>query len=129
MSMSAQGGDSITAEARRGGELALEMKAQDVVCLDLRGISSAADFFLIATGRSDVQVKAIAERIREGFRESGMRPQHVEGVQGGHWVLMDYVDLVVHIFHPQARAFYQLEALWGDAPRILFEAEGPQLVD
>lgn len=105
------------------------MKAQDVLCLDLRGISSAADFFLIATGRSDVQVKAIAERIQEGFRESGMRPQHVEGLPGGHWVLLDYIDLVVHVFHPQARAFYQLEALWGDAPTIAFEAEGPLLGD
>lgn len=119
----------LTSEAHRAGELALEMKAQDVVCLDLRGISTAADFFLIATGRSDVQVKAIAERIRDGFRKEGVRPEHIEGLPGGNWVLMDFVDLVVHVFHPQARAFYQLEALWGDAPRIVFEGDQTQMTD
>ncbi len=101
----------------RTAELALELKAQDVVSLDLRGISSATDFFLLATGTSDVQVKAIADHIVDQLRVEGVRPNHVEGLQGGHWVLLDYIDLVVHVFHSTTRQFYQLEELWGDAKR------------
>lgn len=104
-------------EVQRSAELSLELKAHDVVVLDLRGISTATDYFVIASGTSDVQVKAIAEHILDELREDGVRPQHVEGVSGGRWVLLDYVDFVVHVFHPQARSFYQLENLWGDAPR------------
>jgi ribosome-associated protein len=101
----------------RAAELALGRKAIDVVALDLRGISSATDFFLLATGNSDIQVRAIAEHVLEGMKEEGDRPLHVEGMDRGRWVLMDYVDMVVHVFHPSAREFYQLEHLWGDAPR------------
>jgi ribosome-associated protein len=103
---------------RRAGELALERKAEDVVVLDVTGISSATDHFLLATGNSDVQVKAIAEHILEELKKGGERPEHVEGLEGGRWVLLDYIDYVVHVFHPQARQFYQLESLWGDAPRL-----------
>lgn len=102
---------------RRSAELAQERKAHGVVVLDLRGISSATDFFVLASGRSDVQVKAIAEHVADELRKQGHRPGHVEGLQGGRWVLLDYIDFVVHVFHPQAREFYQLENLWGDAPR------------
>jgi ribosome-associated protein len=102
---------------RRAAELARDLKARDVVGLDLRGISSATDFFLLASGRSDVQVRAIAEHVVEELKKEGVRPEHVEGLQGGRWVLVDYIDFVVHVFHPQARDFYQLESLWGDAPR------------
>jgi len=106
---------------RRAAELALERKAGDVVTLDLRGISSATDWFVIATGSSDIQVKAIAERISEGLREEqGEKPDHVEGMSTARWVLLDYIDFVVHVFHPQAREFYQIETLWGDAPRVEF---------
>ncbi len=101
----------------RASELALERKAQDVVILDLRGISSATDFFVIASGASDVQVKAIADNVIAGLKREDTRPEHVEGLRGGRWALLDYVDMVVHVFHPQARDFYQLETLWGDAPR------------
>lgn len=104
-------------EVRRSVDLALELKGRSVVVLDLRDISSATDYFVIASGTSDVQVKAIAEHVLEKLREEGVRPQHVEGLPGGRWVLLDYVDFVVHVFHPQARDFYQLESLWGDAPR------------
>ncbi len=107
----------------RATELAQELKAHDVMVLDLRGISSATDFFLVASGRSDVQVKAIAEHIVDELREDGHRPNHVEGLQGGRWALLDYIDFVVHVFHPQARAFYQLENLWGDAPSWTAEQE------
>ena len=96
--------------------LALERKARDVVALDLRGISSVTDFFVIATGRSDVQVRAIVERVVEGLRNQGLRPSHVEGARAGRWALADYVDMVVHVFHPDARDFFRLEQLWGDAP-------------
>ena len=102
---------------RRAAELARELKARDVIGLDLRGISSATDFFLLASGRSDVQVRAIAEHVVDELKKEGVRPAHVEGLQGGRWVLVDYIDFVVHVFHPQARDFYQLESLWGDAPR------------
>jgi ribosome-associated protein len=105
----------------RAAELALERKARDVVALDLRGISSATDHFVLATGNSDIQVRAIAEHIRDGLKgEMDERADHVEGLEGGRWVLMDYIDFVVHVFHPQAREFYQLEGLWGDAPRVGF---------
>lgn len=105
----------------RAADLALERKGYDVIALDLRGISSATDFFVLASGRSDVQVKAIAEHISDELRREGTRPSHVEGLRGGRWVLLDYIDFVVHVFHPHAREFYQLENLWGDAPR--WEAE------
>lgn len=106
--------------AERAAELALERKARDVVSLDLRGISSATDFFLLASGTSDVQVIAIAEHIIDTLREDGVRPNHVEGLQGGRWVLLDYIDVVIHVFHTEARDFYQLEELWGDAKRSDF---------
>src|SRR5690606_2378570 len=76
-----------------------------------------SDYFVLASGNSDVQVKAIAEHVVEELKKAGVRPLHVEGMTGGRWVLLDYVDFVVHVFHPEARAFYQLETLWGDAPR------------
>jgi len=106
----------------RASELALERKAHDVMALDLRGISSATDYFLLASGRSDVQVRAIADHIVDELKKEGHRPEHVEGLQGGRWVLVDYIDFVVHVFHPQARDFYQLENLWGDAPRWTVES-------
>lgn len=101
-------------------ELALELKAADVVVLDLASISGVTDYFLLASGRSDVQVKAIAENIVEQMKEKEIRPEHLEGLQGGRWVLIDYIDFVVHVFHEEARQFYQLEVLWGDAPRLEF---------
>ena len=110
-------------EVRRAAELALERKAHDVVILDLRGISTATDYFVIAGGTSDVQVKAIAEHVLDELKKESVRPEHLEGLRGGRWVLLDYVDFVVHVLHPQARDFYQLENLWGDAPRW----EAPQV--
>ena len=104
----------------RVAELALDRKAEQVMALDLRGISSATDYFLLATGNSDIQVRAIAEHIMEELVRSGVRPLHVEGLDRARWVLMDFVDFVVHVFHPLAREFYQLELLWGDAPTRVF---------
>jgi ribosome-associated protein len=109
--------EGLPGEVRRSVALTLERKALDVAVLDLTGISTATDYFVIASGSSDVQVKAIADHVVEELKKDGVRPQHVEGMNGGRWVLVDYIDFVVHVFHPQARAFYQLENLWGDAPR------------
>jgi ribosome-associated protein len=106
----------LPAEILRVGELALERKASDVVALDLRGISTATDYFILASGSSDIQVRAIAQHIVEELKKQNLRPGHVEGMEGGRWVLVDYIDFVVHVFHPAAREFYQLETLWGDAP-------------
>jgi ribosome-associated protein len=106
----------LTPEVERALELLFDRKAVDVVLLDLRGISTATDFFIVASGRSDTHVTAVAEHVVDELREAGVRAAGVEGMRGGRWVLLDYVDFVVHVFHPAAREFYQLERLWGDAP-------------
>ena len=106
-------------------EYALDKKAQDVVALDLRGVSAFTDGFLICSGTSDRQAKAIHDAIHFGLKkEHGLLPRRVEGVQESRWILMDYLDVIVHIFVPETRDFYRLEALWGDVPRRSFEA-GP----
>jgi ribosome-associated protein len=113
----------LPSEVSRAAELALDRKAQDVTLLDLRNLSTATDFFLIATGRSDTHVSAIADHVIDELKKEGVRPAGVEGLRGGRWVLVDYVDFVVHIFHPAAREFYQLERLWGDAPLRVLEPQ------
>ena len=118
----AVGSVKLPSELARATELAADRKANDMLVLDLRGISNATDYFLIATGSSDTHVKSIAESIVEELKKDGVRPSHVEGMRGGRWVLLDYVDFVVHVFHPAAREFYQLERLWGDAPSHPIEA-------
>jgi ribosome-associated protein len=106
-------------------ESALDKKAQDVVALDLRGVSAFTDGFVIASGTSDRQVKAIHDGIHLTLKnEHGLLPRRVEGLTESRWVLMDYWDVVVHIFTPDAREYYRLEALWGDVPKRAFEA-GP----
>jgi len=94
-----------------------DRKAVDGVVLDLRPLSDAADYFLVVSGTSDTHVRAIAEHVDAALREHGVSPYAIEGLRAGRWVLLDYVDLVVHVFHPTPRAFYQLESLWGDAPQ------------
>jgi ribosome-associated protein len=111
-----KGSDSLPGEVVLAVESALERKAEGVLTLDLRGISPATDFFVLATGNSDIQVRAIADHVLEELRSEGIRPLHVEGMDRARWVLLDFVDFVVHVFHPSAREFYQLELLWGDAP-------------
>lgn len=116
---------NLPAEVARAGELLLDRKAEDVTMLDLRTVSSATDFFLIATGRSDTHVSAIADNMIDELKKDGVRPAGVEGLRGGRWVLVDYVDFVVHVFHPAAREFYQLERLWGDAPVQYLDSPEP----
>ena len=112
----------LPSDLERATELATDRKANDMLVLDLRGISNATDYFFIANGTSDMHVKSIAESIVEELKKEGVRPSHIEGLRGGRWVLIDYIDFVVHVFHPAAREFYQLERLWGDAPAYPIEA-------
>lgn len=102
--------------ARIAGRLALEKKGFDVRILKLKEISSVCDYFLIVSGEADIHVKAIAQSIIEGLKEAGERPMHVEGMVEGNWVLLDYIDVIVHVFKEPTRQFYSLERLWGDAP-------------
>lgn len=101
--------------AQRAAALCLDLKANDVVLLDVRGVTDMTDFFVIASGTSDTHVRAIGEHVLDELRKQGSRAHHIEGVQQGRWVLLDYVDFVVHVFHPTLRDFYQLERLWSDA--------------
>lgn len=98
-------------------QAAAERNAREGVVLDLRGISDATDFFVIASGDSDVHTRAIARNVRERMEEHGYEPGGVEGESQGRWILLDYFNVVVHVFLPRVREFYQLEQLWGDAPR------------
>jgi ribosome-associated protein len=98
------------------------LKGQDLLALDVRDVNDATDFFVIATGTSDAHVRGIADAVVEALRKEGQRPHHVEGLTVGRWVLLDYVDFVIHLFHPETRAFYQLERLWSDAPELEFSS-------
>jgi ribosome-associated protein len=112
--------DSLT-QARRAAHLCSDLKANDVVMLDLARVSDATDYFVIASGSSDTHVRAIAEHVMEQLKKEGVRVHHVEGLPQGRWVLLDYIDFVVHVFHPTLRSFYQLERLWGDAATVPIE--------
>ena len=103
--------------ARLAAEYADDKKAQDIVELDLRGVVGYTDYFVICTGASERQVKAIHDGIHLGLKDAhGLLPRRVEGLGESSWVLMDYLDVVVHVFTPQTRSFYRLEQLWGEAP-------------
>ena len=97
---------------------ALEKKAYDLLLIDVGEASSLADYFLICTGRSDTQVQAIAQSIDENLSKLGVRARSIEGLSAGHWVLMDYGDVVVHIFYEPVRTFYDLERLWTRSPVV-----------
>jgi ribosome-associated protein len=98
-------------------DFAADRKALDIVQLDLRGIIGYTDYFVICTGRTDRQVKAIHDAIHQGMKsEHGRLPRRVEGVSQANWILMDYLDVVVHVFTPETREYYRLEQLWGEAP-------------
>lgn len=105
--------------ARRIVDLASDKKAADIVLLEIRGLTTLADYFVICSGASERQLGAIADGIVEGLREEGMRPIGREGGANAHWVLIDFGSVVVHIMAPPERDFYQLERLWADAPLLL----------
>ena len=103
--------------AERIADIADDKKAADVVQLDLRGVLGYTDYFVICTGATARQVKAIQDAIVEALKDEGrLVPKRVEGTPDGGWVLLDYIDVVVHVFMPQMREFYRLEHLWSEAP-------------
>jgi ribosome-associated protein len=103
--------------ARRAASLLSDRKATDVVLLDVRGMSSYADYFVLASGDSERGVVATAEHVREALKAEGHRTIGTEGFDTGHWVLLDYGEVVVHVFFTEVRAFYDLDGLWADAPK------------
>ncbi len=103
---------------RRAALFASEKKAIDIKILDLRKITDFTDYFIICSGVVDVHVKTIHEHIHTMMSAQGWRSKHVEGVSGSKWILADYVHFVVHIFQPDARGYYAVEKLWGDAPLV-----------
>lgn len=103
---------------RLAAEAAASKKAVDMVGLDLSGLDGVADYFLICSGTSEPQVKAIAEAVEDQLRAAGAKPWHIEGREFRRWVLLDFVDVVVHVFHEKTREYYLLERLWGDARRV-----------
>ena len=96
-------------------DLALDKKAKQIIVMDLNGITAIADFFVLMSGDSDTQIKAIADHIVRELKGQEIRVYHKEGYNSLRWVLLDYVDVVVHVFKPETREFYGLERLWGDA--------------
>lgn len=104
--------------ALRIAEAAEDRRAEDVAILDMRGLTTICDYFVICNGRSRLHVDAIAEEVDEQMSALGIEPRHIEGIPDSSWVILDYLDVVLHIFEPDARVFYNLEGLWGDAARV-----------
>lgn len=113
----------LPADVRAAVEAARGRKAEDVTLLDLRQAGAFTDYFLVCTGQNPRQVQAIADAVELTLKAHGTRPAHVEGYDRGEWILLDYFDLIVHVFSPQARSFYGLERLWGNAEPVLLPEE------
>ncbi len=107
-------------------DLAFEKKAVELVAMDVRGLSSVTDFFIICSGDSEPQVKAITDNIRRGTPQ---KPHHLEGYENLNWVLLDYFDVVVHVFGKNDKDYYNIEKLWADAPMNEFSDETPETTD
>ena len=107
----------LPAELKAALDAAQSKKASTIVVLDLRKTGAFTDYFMTCTGGNPRQVKAIADAIQQALKEQKVRPAHVEGFERAEWILLDYFDFIVHIFSPQARQFYGLERLWGNAVR------------
>jgi ribosome-associated protein len=101
--------------ARRCAELMLSKKAKDVVMLDIRELTDMTDFFVICSADSDIQLRAIADAVVDGLNEYGIKPYRTEGWQGQQWIILDFVEVVAHVFYREARDFYKIERLWSDA--------------
>ena len=114
---------------RIGIAAAADKRAADITALDLRNLSSVTDSFIICSGSSDTNVRAIADAVREKLKETGVRPFGVEGHRDGTWILMDYIDFVFHIFHYEKRLTFALEDLWKDAPRLPVDAAAPAAIE
>lgn len=104
-------------------EEALDRKAEDLLVLEVSRLSSFADYFVICSGKSSRQVQGIADNLASSLRQRGIKPAGIEGSREGHWILMDYGDVIVHIFYEPVRQFYDLESLWSEARRIDLEQE------
>jgi len=102
--------------ANRVATLMLDKLAKEVLLIDLRGLTSVTDYFVIGSGESETQVKTIVDHVNEILRAAGQRPHHIEGYDKRSWVILDYVSVVVHVFMPHSRDYYGLERLWADAP-------------
>jgi ribosome-associated protein len=107
--------------AEAAARAASSKQGRDVVILDVRDLIVITDYFVIASGSSDRQVRTIAEEIERALREQGLKPVRREGERDGRWVLLDFVDFVAHVFLDDDRAYYDLERLWADAPRVAWE--------
>ncbi len=105
--------------ARLAVQVASDKKAEDILMMDIHNLSVIADYFVICTGTSDRQVRAVAKDIQEQLRLRGARPLHIEGVDAANWILLDYGAVIIHIFDPATRDYYRLEKLWAEAPRVL----------
>jgi ribosome-associated protein len=114
---------ALTAEAtaRLAAKAALDKNAENLVVLDLQGLSTVADFFIVCSARSTTQADTIVEAVRAALKAAGSRPRHQEGLAASGWVLLDYVDVIAHVFLEETRQFYALERLWGDAPLLSVE--------
>lgn len=107
--------------------LGLEKKAQDVVVLDISQLGSYADYIVLMTAESDPQMSAVADHVEMSLKKLGRRPMSVEGLRGGQWALLDYGDVVAHVFLADAREFYDLEGLWADAKKVVVTDDGVQV--
>jgi ribosome-associated protein len=112
----------VVEKARLSARAALDKRAQALQVLDLAALSGIADYFVLCTGSSTTHVETIAEAVEMTLKAAGHRPIHREGVAASGWMLLDYGDVVVHVFLPETRTFYALDRLWGDAPEVPIEA-------
>lgn len=110
--------DRILRLAKETGRIAEDKKAEDITILDLRNITTLTDSFVICSVTNNRQARAIVQEIEEKLAKFGLRLDHIEGYPDSNWILMDYTDLVIHIFTKEIREYYDLEHLWGDAPRV-----------
>ncbi len=110
--------------ARRAASACDDAKANEIVALELAGVTSMTDYFVIASGTSDTHVRSVAERVIETMAAEGTQLLGADGLTQGRWVVLDFGDVVVHVFHPTMRSFYQLERLWGDAPVLPLNRQG-----
>ena len=120
-----EGGEGILTENEKLAavkNLLEEKKAEDLVILDLKGLSSVTDILVIASGHSDRHVQAVSEHLSQEMKKRGFRPLGSEGLQGGRWALIDYGDIIVHVFYDDLRNYYDLEGIWSDAP-VIFAAD------
>ena len=111
--------------ARRVAAITDAKQAADIVVLDMRGMVAYTDFLVLCTARNQRQAKAIHDEVRETMkRDEGLAPDHVEGEREAEWILVDYLDAILHVFSPEARDYYRLETLWGEAPRLDLDLVG-----